>query len=392
MITMALFARHVSYLEEVQITNQEILTRLRDAQTGERGYILTGNPIYLGPFHGSREDISQKLLRLRELTQDNESLDKIEEGIAKEFDFLERSIELRKVEGFQVAQIAVNSGHGKKFMDIAVADLTKWDKPLAGRLNRLGFFQAAVFGITVGALFISIFIAFLVSKQWLIVSKSQLLEQQKAIDQALGILSDAQDMRDSDVGGHAKKAECLAVRMAEIMGINGEERENISRGALLHDVGKIGIPDRILQKPGKFEADEWEIMKTHVEIGYNMLNKVPFLWPALKIVGQHHEKFDGTGYPLGIKGDQIDIGARIFMVADAFDAMTSERPYKTALPTKTAMMRLCEDSGRHFDPVIVKLFIVRQADILPYAGYMAFPDESIPRECLTFLDARELAA
>jgi len=126
---------------------------------------------------------------------------------------------------------------------------------------------------------------------------------------------------------------------------------------LLHDIGKIGIPDAILLKPGPLTPAEWKIMRTHPEIGRQLVEQVPFLRGAVPIVYHHHERWDGTGYPLGLKGEDIPLGARIFALADAFDAMTFDRPYSQAIPLAAARQEIQRSAGTHFDPLVVETFL-----------------------------------
>jgi HD-GYP domain-containing protein (c-di-GMP phosphodiesterase class II) len=131
----------------------------------------------------------------------------------------------------------------------------------------------------------------------------------------------------------------------------------LARAAFLHDIGKMAIPDRILRKPGPLNDEERTIMRTHCEIGYNMLIRIPFLREAAEIVLAHQEYFDGTGYPRGLSGEAIPLGARIFAIADALDAMISDRPYRSALPIEHARQEIQRCSGTQFDPDIVRVFL-----------------------------------
>jgi HD-GYP domain-containing protein (c-di-GMP phosphodiesterase class II) len=146
------------------------------------------------------------------------------------------------------------------------------------------------------------------------------------------------------------------------MGVHEPELSWIRQGAILHDVGKIGIPDAVLRKPGKLDSDEWAEMCKHPEMGYRMLEGIRFLKPALDIVISHQERFDGSGYPQGLKGDEIPLGARIFAVVDTFDAMTSDRPYRAALSIDAARQEIRDWSGRQFDPRVADVFLSIEAD------------------------------
>ena len=141
------------------------------------------------------------------------------------------------------------------------------------------------------------------------------------------------------------------------MGVDKALLRHIARGAFLHDIGKMGIPDSILRKPGPLTKEEREIMKTHCEIGFAVLERIPFLKEAAEIVLAHQECYDGSGYPRGLKGEEIPIGARIFAVADTLDAMISDRPYRKALPISAAREEIRRYSGRQFDPRVVEVFL-----------------------------------
>ena len=145
----------------------------------------------------------------------------------------------------------------------------------------------------------------------------------------------------------------VAPLVAWTMGVGEPELTWIRRGAILHDVGKIGVSDAILRKPGKLDAAEWEEMKRHPEMGYHMLKHIRFLAPALDIVHCHQERFDGSGYPRGLRGDAIPLGARIFAAVDTFDAMTSDRPYRPGMPVDDALAELRRCAGTQFDPQVV---------------------------------------
>ena len=132
---------------------------------------------------------------------------------------------------------------------------------------------------------------------------------------------------------------------------------DLAHGVLLHDIGKIGIPDAILLKPGPLTPDEWTVMRRHPEIGKRLIERIPFLRGAVPIVYSHHEKWDGSGYPRALKGEDIPLGARIFAVVDAFDAMTFDRPYSKAVPFEAAKAEIRRCAGTHFDPAVVSAFL-----------------------------------
>jgi putative nucleotidyltransferase with HDIG domain len=178
-----------------------------------------------------------------------------------------------------------------------------------------------------------------------------------AYDQTIEALSYGLDLRDKETEGHSQRVTELTVKIAEKFGIKGEKLRYVKWGALLHDIGKLGVPDSILLKPGPLTDKEWEIMKKHPEYGYNMLKKVDFLLPALEIPLYHHEKWDGSGYPKGLKGDEIPLPARIFAVVDVWDALTNERPYRPPWSKEKALEYIISQSGKHFDPEVVKVFL-----------------------------------
>ncbi len=180
-----------------------------------------------------------------------------------------------------------------------------------------------------------------------------------AYDGTLRSLSAALDARDSETGGHSERVADLTMAIAAEMGLekDTDEWRNISWGALLHDVGKIAVPDSILRKPGALTDDEWFTMRSHAAAGYEILLKIDFLKTAAEIVLSHHERYDGGGYPRGLSGDEIPLGARIFSIADAFDAMTSDRTYRNALPAEQALAEVLRNSGSQFDPTAVRAFL-----------------------------------
>ncbi len=174
--------------------------------------------------------------------------------------------------------------------------------------------------------------------------------------ETLKVLGSAVSKRDSDTDAHNYRVTIIAVRVANQLGLPDDEIRSIIKGAFLHDVGKIGIRDNVLLKPGKLTDDEYEIMKTHVSHGVEVIENSDWLGDAKDIVGYHHEKFDGTGYGHGLKGEDIPIRARIFAIADVFDALTSRRPYKEPLSYRETMEILEAGRGSHFDPKVLDSF------------------------------------
>jgi hypothetical protein len=166
-------------------------------------------------------------------------------------------------------------------------------------------------------------------------------------------LTRALDTRDEETEVHSQRVRRYTELLGRRLGVAEDDLEDMSRGALLHDIGKIGVPDAILLKPARLTEDELAMMRRHPVIGYSMIVHIPFLAKAAEIVLHHHEAYDGTGYPSGLVGDQIPLGARIFAVADALDAMTSDRPYRRALPLATALAEIERCRGKQFDPHLV---------------------------------------
>lgn len=168
--------------------------------------------------------------------------------------------------------------------------------------------------------------------------------------------SHALDLRDRETEGHSRRVTELTAKLAEALGMGGDEIMHIRRGALMHDMGKIGIPDSILHKPDQLSDEEWAIMRKHPQLAYDMLYPIEYLHPALVIPLNHHEKWDGTGYPRGLTGEEIPIAARLFAIVDVWDALTSDRPYRPAWSEEEARTYIREQSGKHFDPQVVDLF------------------------------------
>ena len=176
-------------------------------------------------------------------------------------------------------------------------------------------------------------------------------------DVTLSGWSHALDLRDHETEGHSARVTALSVRLARRMGICGEDLDHFRRGALLHDIGKLGIPDAVLHKAGPLSPEEGSIMRRHPEYARELLEPIEFLRPALEIPYCHHERWDGTGYPRALRGEAIPLAARIFAVVDVWDALTSNRPYRTAWSTEQARAYLVPNAGRHFDPAVVRAFL-----------------------------------
>ena len=182
-------------------------------------------------------------------------------------------------------------------------------------------------------------------------------ELHKAYDHTLTALVRALDAREKEVGSHSERVMNYTSLMAAKLGIYDNDMEHLAKGALLHDIGKIGISDNILLKPGPLDDDEWVEMRRHPQVGYSILSEIEFLKGPAEIVLAHHERFDGNGYPKGLKGEQIPVGSRIFALVDTLDAMTSHRPYRKALPFDAVISEVNTYRGRQFDPDVADLFL-----------------------------------
>jgi putative nucleotidyltransferase with HDIG domain len=180
---------------------------------------------------------------------------------------------------------------------------------------------------------------------------------ERSYDITLEALGDALDLKDAETEGHSKRVTAFTIAIARAMGLPAEQIRIIARGAFLHDIGKMAIPDAILRKPGKLDSREVEQMREHSYHGYQILRKIPFLAEASDIVYSHQERFDGTGYPRGLKGNEIPLGARIFAIADTLDAITSDRPYRAAQSLAAARAEIKRCAGGQFDPEVVRIFL-----------------------------------
>ena len=181
-------------------------------------------------------------------------------------------------------------------------------------------------------------------------------EVENSYRMTLKALVQALETRDFETHGHSERVVTFSLRLGYELGLEKEVLRDLELGALLHDIGKIGVPDAVLRKPAKLNDDEWAKMKLHPQHGQKILRNIPFLEGASRIVGQHHERWDGEGYPYGLRGEDIDIGARIFAVVDAFDAMVSDRVYRKGCPYDDALKELERCAGTQFDPMIVEAF------------------------------------
>jgi putative nucleotidyltransferase with HDIG domain len=191
------------------------------------------------------------------------------------------------------------------------------------------------------------------TQQW----KTALTRLEESYDITLAALGDALDLRDNETEFHSRRVTAFTIAIARKMGLPKEDIKVIARGAFLHDFGKVAIPDDILRKPGKLTVEEMAVMKEHCYLGYKIISRIPFLAEAAEIIYSHQEHYDGSGYPRGLKGEEIPLGARIFAIADTLDAMRSDRVYRKAQSMQAVRDEIALWSGRQFDPQIVKAFL-----------------------------------
>ena len=207
----------------------------------------------------------------------------------------------------------------------------------------------------------------------------------------LKALTAALETRDSETHGHSERVVSYSLRLGREYGLSSDQMKALEFGSLLHDIGKIGVPDSILRKPAKLTEEEWVRMREHPLHGQQILRGIEFLQGASRVVAQHHEKWDGTGYPLGLRSEDIDICARIFSVADAFDAITSDRVYRRGKPYEAAAQELDDWAGRQFDPKVVEAFHrVPEEDWeeLHRISLMPKPDQFDVRQVMQMMEAR----
>jgi response regulator RpfG family c-di-GMP phosphodiesterase len=198
---------------------------------------------------------------------------------------------------------------------------------------------------------------------------------ENAYRSTLKSLAAALETRDTDTHGHSERVVSFSLRLGRELELNSGQMRALEFGALLHDIGKIGVPDAILRKPGALNEEEWRKMRQHPALGQQILRGIEFLEGASRVVGQHHEKWNGTGYPLGLRGAEIDLNARIFAVADAFDAIVSNRVYRPGKPYEMAASELKRHAGEQFDPAVVAAFLR-----IPAAEWEELRARSLPRK------------
>jgi HD-GYP domain-containing protein (c-di-GMP phosphodiesterase class II) len=192
-----------------------------------------------------------------------------------------------------------------------------------------------------------------------------LREIEGSYEDTLKVLGAAIDLRDEPTAGHSRRVCSYSLKIARDMSLSDAQLRNIARGAYLHDIGKLGIPDGILLKPGPLTSEEWSVMQKHAQIGFDLVKCIPFLADTAEIILCHHERFDGNGYPRGLRSQAIPLGARIFAVADTLDAITSDRPYRRASSFEGAMETIRQGAGAQFDPEVVTIFLSIPMDVWP---------------------------
>jgi HD-GYP domain-containing protein (c-di-GMP phosphodiesterase class II) len=180
-------------------------------------------------------------------------------------------------------------------------------------------------------------------------------------DATLESWSHALELRERETGGHGQRVVSLTIKLAQLMGVKEEDLPNIRRGALLHDIGKMAVPDSILLKPGPLTPEEWTVMRQHPDYSYQLLQPIKFLESAMEIPYCHHERWDGNGYPRGIKKEEIPLAARIFAVVDVWDALRSDRPYRPAWEEEKVREYIHSLAGSYFDPKVVEVFLKMMA-------------------------------
>jgi putative nucleotidyltransferase with HDIG domain len=209
--------------------------------------------------------------------------------------------------------------------------------------------------------------------------QSALQKIECSYEDTLQALGAAIDLRDGETAGHSQRVCLYSLEIARALGLPEAEHKNLSRGAYLHDIGKLGTPDGILLKPGPLTPEEWKVMQQHVRIGYELVKGIPFLADTAEIIFTHHERCDGCGYPRGLKGEEIPVAARIFAVADTLDAITSDRPYRRASSFESGRETIRRLSGQQFDPEVASAFLNLPEEIWPSIARNQRADGGLPR-------------
>jgi putative nucleotidyltransferase with HDIG domain len=209
----------------------------------------------------------------------------------------------------------------------------------------------------IGFVIVSAGVIYVLSRRYVDRAERTTMQLKEAYEQTLEGWAAALDIRDHSTGEHTARVTELTVALAQRFGIGGEDLDNVQRGATLHDIGKMAVPDAVLGKVGPLDEDDWALIRQHPDMAVRMLRGVSFLEPALAIPWCHHERWDGTGYPRGLAARDIPFPARLFAVVDVYDAITSERPYREPITMMAALARIQAESGSHFDPEVVDEFV-----------------------------------
>jgi putative nucleotidyltransferase with HDIG domain len=225
--------------------------------------------------------------------------------------------------------------------------------------EEMSWFQTAK---GLGFVVVSAGVLFVLTRRYLARSERTAEQLLEAYEQTLQGWAAALDIRDHSTGEHTERVTALTVALAAEFGIEGTDLDDIQRGATLHDIGKMAVPDAVLSKVGKLDDDEWALIRQHPDMAVRMLKGVAFLQPALAIPWCHHEKWDGSGYPRGLAGEAIPFPARLFAVVDVYDALTSERPYREPMTAMAALTHIEKASGSHFDPEVVDVFVTMMVE------------------------------
>jgi PAS domain S-box-containing protein len=332
-LTLDIFLAHVTAqlgvdAAAVLLLNPQLHVLEFKAGRGFRGRGITQLRLRLGEDHAGKAALERRLVNVPNLTKAKQPLSKAE---------------LTAHEGF-IAYYAlplIAKGEVKGVLEIFQR------APLNPDQEWLNFFEA------------------LAGQAAIAIDSAQLFEGLQRSNAELTLSYDATiagwsaalDLRDKETEGHSQRVTDLTLHLAQSMGMSAEELMQVRRGALLHDMGKMGVPDGILLKPGKLTDEEWVAMRKHPQFAYDLLSPIAFLRPALDIPYCHHEKWDGTGYPRGLQGEQIPLSARLFAIVDVYDALTSERPYRAAWSKEKTLAHIQSLGGTHFDPKAVAHFL-----------------------------------
>jgi HD-GYP domain-containing protein (c-di-GMP phosphodiesterase class II) len=260
---------------------------------------------------------------------------------------------------------------------------------IAAGIAVVSFLGGDILGIAIGVALAVVFLSLMIfgrrdrADRELADLQARTKEMKAGYESIVSVLCAALDLRDNVTHGHARRVSEIASVVAWQLGLRKEHLRKIEKAAILHDIGKIGVADAVLAKPGPLDDSEWAEMKRHPELGHRILNEIDFLRDAAEVVYAHHERYDGRGYPRGLKGDAIPLGARVFAVVDAYEAMTSHRPYRKALPHHKAVDEIVRNANGQFDPEVVRAFLEAEK-----RGFLDREPRSAVREIAPALERR----